>query len=98
MNDVDTGALGPSGRFARIEAALDRIELKLDVKADVVTTAALEGRLAALELRDSNREAILTAQSTTVDKRFRWLAAGVGVVSALSGAASVVALVHSVPK
>lgn len=97
MNDVDTGALGPSGRFARIEAALDRIELKLDVKADVTTTAALEGRLAALELRDSNREAVITAQSTAVDNRFRWLASAVGSITALSAVASIVALINSVP-
>jgi hypothetical protein len=50
MNDVDTGALGPSGRFARMEAALDRIELKLDLKADMTRVVELEARHAALEL------------------------------------------------
>lgn len=49
MNDVDTGALGASGRFARMEAALDRIELKLDLKADVARVSELEGRHVALE-------------------------------------------------
>lgn len=50
MNDsTDTGALGASGRFARMEAALDRIELKLDLKADVTLVQALELRLASTE-------------------------------------------------
>lgn len=49
MNDVDTGALGASGRFARMEAALDRIELKLDLKADVARVSELETRHVALE-------------------------------------------------
>lgn len=49
MNDVDTGALGPSGRFARMEAALDRIELKLDLKADVTRVVQLESRFEAFE-------------------------------------------------
>lgn len=54
MNDStanDTGALGASGRFARMEAALDRIELKLDLKADVALVQALELRLAQSEQR-----------------------------------------------
>ena len=49
MNDVDTGALGPSGRFARMEAALDRIELKLDLKADASRVTELEVKHVALE-------------------------------------------------
>lgn len=49
MNDVDTGALGPSGRFARMEAALDRIELKLDLKADTSRVVELEVKQQALE-------------------------------------------------
>lgn len=49
MNDVDTGSLGPSGRFARMEAALERIELKLDLKADLSRVTELESRHVALD-------------------------------------------------
>lgn len=49
MNELDTGALGPSGRFARMEAALERIENKLDLKADVVRVVAVEARMTTLE-------------------------------------------------
>lgn len=50
-NVNDTGALGPSGRFARMEAALDRIESKLDLKADVSLVAALEARMVLFETK-----------------------------------------------
>lgn len=50
MTEQDTGALGPSGRFARMEGALERIESKLDQKVDVKDFARLEGRLGALEV------------------------------------------------
>jgi uncharacterized protein YdcH (DUF465 family) len=49
VNDVDTGAISPSGRFARMEAALDRIELKLDLKADTSRVVELEAKHNALE-------------------------------------------------
>ncbi len=49
MNDIDTGALGASGRFARMEAALDRIELKLDLKADASRVVELESKLTSLD-------------------------------------------------
>jgi uncharacterized protein YdcH (DUF465 family) len=49
VNDVDTGAISPSGRFARMEAALERIELKLDLKADSSRVAELEAKHNALE-------------------------------------------------
>lgn len=45
---IDTGALGPSGRFARMEAALERIELKLDLKADTTRVVELEAKHNAL--------------------------------------------------
>jgi hypothetical protein len=38
----DDGTISPSGRFARMEAALDRIEHKLDLKADTARVEALE--------------------------------------------------------
>lgn len=49
MTDVDTGALGPSGRFARMEASLERIESKLDLKADVVQVVELKASHEALK-------------------------------------------------
>jgi len=49
MNDIDTGSLGPSGRFARMEAALERIELKLDLKADLSRVTELEARHVSLD-------------------------------------------------
>lgn len=49
MNDIDTGSLGPSGRFARMEAALERIELKLDLKADLSRVTELEQRHVTLD-------------------------------------------------
>ena len=50
MNEqIDTGALPASGRFARMEDALARIEGKLDQKVDVKDFARLEGRMSALE-------------------------------------------------
>lgn len=49
MSEIDTGSLGPSGRFARMEAALERIELKLDLKADLSRVTELEARHVALD-------------------------------------------------
>lgn len=46
---LDTGALPASGRFVRMEAALERIEAKLDLKADLARVASVEARQTALE-------------------------------------------------
>lgn len=48
-SEHDAGALSSQGRFARMEAALDRIESKLDSKADLATVLALESRMRVLE-------------------------------------------------
>lgn len=48
-DEVGSGSLSPSGRFARMEAALERIENKLDQKADIARVQLAEGRLLELE-------------------------------------------------
>ena len=47
MAEEDTGALPASGRFERMERALERIETKLDAKADAEHVQQLEIRVAA---------------------------------------------------
>jgi hypothetical protein len=49
MTEVNDGSISPSGRFARMEASLDRIELKLDLKADNSKVLELEAKHNALE-------------------------------------------------
>jgi hypothetical protein len=112
-NGEDTGALGPSGRFARMEAALDRIELKLDLKADNTRVMELEAKhnaledqirrmvngettspigqmylqrftdmeasIEAIEVRESNRQAILDATKQSADSRYSTLLWIVGI-------------------
>lgn len=46
---VSDGAISPAGRFMRMEAALERIEQKLDAKADLVRLEALERHITDLE-------------------------------------------------
>ena len=48
-NHDDSGTISPAGRFARMEASLDRIEAKLDSKADVADVVALTARVGVLE-------------------------------------------------
>jgi hypothetical protein len=48
-HEDDSGAISPSGRFARMEASLNRIEEKLDLKADQAALEALETRVALIE-------------------------------------------------
>lgn len=45
----DAGALSSQGRFQRMEEILNRIETKLDTKADVVRLQALEDHVRELE-------------------------------------------------
>lgn len=75
MSDVDTGALGASGRFARMEAALDRIELKLDLKADQTALAGLEAKHNALEtlISDMSTGKIVTPLSAMYLEQFNSL-------------------------
>ena len=52
MNDLnEDGTITPSGRFARMEAALNRIEDKLDSKAETARVEALEVTVDNLEAR-----------------------------------------------
>jgi hypothetical protein len=45
----ESGSISPAGRFARMEAALERIEHKLDLKADQAAVDALEARVLVIE-------------------------------------------------
>lgn len=45
----ESGAISPAGRFARMEASLDRIESKLDSKADLAVLTALAARVQIIE-------------------------------------------------
>jgi uncharacterized membrane protein YcjF (UPF0283 family) len=60
-----TGGLSAAGRFARMEAALERIEHKLDGKADTILVGRLDERLGILEDHGSReaRDALTLASS-----------------------------------
>lgn len=68
----DTGSISPSGRFARMEAALDRIESKLDLKADLVRLEALETKQKLFEdhVNDLISGRTMSAQSQEYLRRF----------------------------
>lgn len=91
----DSGGITPSGRFARMESSLQRIEDKLDSKAEAAEIKVLEQRVTSLERIDSNRvaaaEALLAEKLTTAaavkevaDMRYRTLGWVVGIVSTLN--------------
>lgn len=91
----DSGSITPSGRFARMESSLQRIEDKLDTKAEHAEIKLLEQRVTSLERIDSNRvaaaEALLTEKLTTAaavkevaDMRYRTLGWVVGTVTVLN--------------
>lgn len=63
-DDMETGAISPAGRFARMEASLERIEAKLDAKADLAVHQALALRVEAIEATGSPdaREALAIAK------------------------------------
>jgi hypothetical protein len=46
---TDGGSISPAGRFQRMEDALDRIETKLDAKADLLRLESLERHVADME-------------------------------------------------
>ena len=48
-HEDESGAISPSGRFARMEAALIRIEDKLDGKAEQVALEAVSARVTMIE-------------------------------------------------
>lgn len=68
----DDGTINPSGRFARMEAALDRIEHKLDLKADTARVEALEHVVEAVErtVSDALSGRTMTAQGQEYLRRF----------------------------
>lgn len=73
MNDTqDDGTILPSGRFARMEAALTRIEEKLDLKADAARVSALESIVDALDkhLTDFTTGRVITPTGAEYLKRF----------------------------
>jgi hypothetical protein len=49
MSEGGSGSISPAGRFQRMEDALERIESKLDAKADLVRLEALERHITDLE-------------------------------------------------
>jgi hypothetical protein len=96
MQETEAGGLSPGGRFARMEGALDRIEAKLDAKADQTTVHDMGVRVALLEVLHSNREAVSAAQDKARDNQYRTIWTVVGfltVVNIIMGTViSVVAL------
>jgi len=77
-DETNTGALSAAGRFARMEAALDRIETKLDNKADESEMMIIAGRLIALETDKANREVLSVALKESSDNKYRmiWIVVG----------------------
>ena len=76
------GGISPAGRFSRMEAALERIEAKLDLTATHIELALLSTRVTVLEVVEQDRvskaEAIKETVSVTAnavrmqaDARFR---------------------------
>ena len=94
-HEADSGALSPAGRFARMEAALERIESKLDSKADHRLLMDLEVRIGVLERTDSNEEAVAAAVARGADGRYRMLLWAVGVASLVNFSLTMVALMAS---
>ena len=62
----DDASISPRGRFERMEAALSRIEDKLDTKAEQSAHVILERQVSALERIDSNR--LAAAEALRVEK------------------------------
>lgn len=78
----DDGTILPSGRFARMEAALDRIERKLDLKADTARVEALESVVDALEkhLTDFTTGRVITPTGAEYLRRFNEMEKGLEVL------------------
>lgn len=77
-DNESSGALSPSGRFARMEAALERIENKLDQKAEITEVAAIATRVFVLEIDRESRAAVSAANEKAAEARYRvvWLVVG----------------------
>ena len=129
MTSHDDGTITPTGRFARIEDTLNRIESKLDLKADESRVKALETRhemlskfvddvmggrivspmsadylkrftdlenhVEALQLADSNKEAVARAVLNTANTRYRLLMWAVGIATVLNFAFAAVLAIAS---
>lgn len=93
-HEDESGSISPSGRFARMEASLERIESKLDAKADHIEVQEIDRRVTTLETTDITRTAVVTAQREAADARYRFMLAivafltiinvGLGIVVSLS--------------
>lgn len=68
---TDGGSISPAGRFQRMEDALERIENKLDAKADLVRLEALERHISDLEtgrvMSPSNQQLMASFQNSLKD-------------------------------
>jgi outer membrane protein TolC len=92
-HEDESGTISPSGRFGRMEASLERIESKLDSKADHVDVQEIEHRLSTLEVTDITRTAVVNAQREAADARYRFMLAIVAFLTIINvGLGIVVAL------
>ena len=66
LDSHDDASISPRGRFERMEAALSRIEDKLDTKAEQAAHLILEKQVSSLERIDSNR--LAAAEALRVEK------------------------------
>lgn len=96
----EQGTLSPAGRFARMEAALIRIEDKLDTKADENDLHVLVNRLVVLESERAMRDAVTIANDKANDARYRIVWTVVGFLTiiniALGAALAIGALLTNV--
>jgi len=83
-HEDESGGISPSGRFARMEASLERIEQKLDAKADHVDLQGLSIRMADLETADIIRNATVQAQKEIADSRYRLMLAVVAFLTIIN--------------
>lgn len=81
MTNGDSGAISPSGRFARMEASLERIETKLDAKADNLLVIDIDKRVTVLETVATIREAVSEEKAKSIETRYRLL---MGIVAFLT--------------
>jgi len=87
---ADTGALSSQGRFKRMEEALERIETKLDAKADSIIVVQLEARVLKLEQRNEIGDAVSAKTEKANDDRYRailWMVALVTIAGVVFNAA-----------
>lgn len=71
--EFENGTLSPKGRFERMENSLQRIEAKLDAKAEAAEFHVLEGQVQALQVLGSASAQEALRESRELDRRVRSL-------------------------